>query len=176
MLYPEDLEKMVLISPEGIGRGFATPNDTQQLKKLLSPVIGTQAFLDGTSKKALRLLAEELFYQKERMPVDFVKNLKQNARYGKGAQASYAGYMTRFGAADTKQAFASLSLPFLLIWGERNVHNSAVYLEEAENLQEKGEFMLFEDTAALPHMENSKAFGQILKEFLSEEDLERKAM
>ena len=36
--------------------------------------------------------------------------------------------------------------------------------------------MLFEDTAALPHMENSKAFGQILKDFLSEEDLERKAM
>ena len=176
MLYPEDLEKMVLISPEGIGRGFATSNDTQQLKKLLSPVIGTQAFLDGTSKKAQRLLAEELFYQKERMPVDFVKNLKQNARYGKGAQASYAGYVTRFAAADTKQTFASLSLPFLLIWGERNVRNSAVYLEEAENLQEKGEFMLFEDTAALPHMENSKAFGQILKDFLSEEDLERKAM
>ena len=108
--------------------------------------------------------------------MDFVKNLKQNARYGKGAQASYAGYVTRFAAADTKQAFTSLSLPFLLIWGERNVRNSAVYLEEAENLQEKGEFMLFEDTAALPHMENSKAFSQILKDFLSEEDLERKAM
>ena len=43
-------------------------------------------------------------------------------------------------------------------------------------IREKGEFMLFEDTAALPHMENSKAFSQILKDFLSEEDLERKAM
>ena len=99
-----------------------------------------------------------------------------SSSYNCTLKASYAGYVTRFAAANTKQAFASLSLPFLLIWGERNVRNSSVYLEEAENLQEKGEFMLFEDTAALPHMENSKAFSQILKDFLSEEDLERKAM
>ena len=43
-------------------------------------------------------------------------------------------------------------------------------------MKDFGSFALFENTGALPHMENSKAFGQILKDFLSEEDLERKAM
>lgn len=165
-MHPEDFKKLVLISPEGIGHGFATPQDTAELKRLLMPCYGTQQFLAGTSKKALRRLAEQLFYQKERMPADFVKNLKQNARYGVGAQASYAAYRTRFFAADTKKAFAALEIPFLLIWGEHNMYNSAVYLEQAEQIQEKGQFLLFEDTASLPHLENSKAFGEILLDFL----------
>lgn len=167
MLHKEDLKKLVLISPEGIGRGFATAQDTEKLKKLMLPYFGTQIFLDATSKKSIRRLAEDLFYQKERMPADFVKNLQQNARFGKGAQASYAAYATRFAAADTKEAFAALDLPFLLIWGEKNPLNSAVYLETAEKMQDKGEFLLFEDTAALPHIENSKVFGETLLDFLS---------
>ncbi len=165
-MHPEDFEKLILISPEGIGHGFATPQDTAQLKKLLMPFYGTQQFLKGTSKQSLRRLSEELFYQKERMPSDFVKNLHQNARFGAGAQASYAAYVTRFFAADTKKTFAALDIPFLLIWGEHNMHNSAIYLEHAEKLQEKGQFLLFEDTACLPHLENSKAFGEIILEFL----------
>lgn len=166
-LHPEDFKKLVLISPEGIGRGFATPQDTEKLKKLMFPYFGTQTFLDATSKKNLRRLAEDLFYQKERMPADFVKNLQKNARYGKGAQASYAAYATRFAAADTKEAFAALDIPFVLIWGEKNPLNSAVYLETAEKMQDKGEFLLFEDTAALPHIENYKVFGEMLLDFLS---------
>lgn len=165
-MHPEDLKKLVLVSPEGIGHGFATPQDTAQLKKLLMPFYGTQQFLEGTSKQSMQRLAEALFYQKERMPADFVKNLRQNARFGAGAQASYAAYATRFFAADTKKAFAALEIPFLLIWGEHNMYNSAVYLEHAEKLQEKGQFLLFEDTASLPHLENSKAFGEILLDFL----------
>ena len=166
-LYPEDIKKLVLISPEGYLKSFATPQDTQPLKRLLSPVIGTQIFLRGTSKRNLRALAETLFYQKERMPADFVQNIQHNARYGKGAQAAYAAYRTRFAAADTKDAFAALTIPFLLIWGEKNVDHPASILEMAEDMQQTGQFLLFENTAALPHLENSKAFGQIAAEFLA---------
>ena len=101
------------------------------------------------------------------MPADFVQNIQHNARYGKGAQAAYAAYRTRFAAADTKDAFAALTIPFLLIWGEKNVDHPASILEMAEDMQQTGQFLLFENTAALPHLENSKAFGQIAAEFLA---------
>ena len=166
MLYPTDIKKMILISPEGIGQGFATPQDTEPLKKLLLPVAGTQIFLDSTTKKCIKRMAKQLFWQTERMPVDFVENLYHNARYGKGAKISFVSYRTRFFAADTRRAFSELSIPFLLIWGEKNEINPIQYLEQAEAMQDKGEFLLFEDTASLPHLENPKAFYRIMIEFL----------
>lgn len=166
MLYPTDIKKLVLISPEGIGQGFATAQDVEPLKKLLLPIAGTQIFLDNTTKKSIQHMAEQLFWQTEHMPTDFVDNLYQNARYGKGAKASFAAYRTRFFAADTRRAFSELTVPFLLIWGEKNQTNPVKYLEDAEQMQDKGEFLLFEDTASLPHLENPKAFYRILIEFL----------
>ncbi len=166
MLYATDIKKLILISPEGIGQGFATPQDTEHLKKLLLPVAGTQIFLNNTTKKSIQRMAQQLFWQTEHMPADFVENLYHNARYGKGAKASFVSYRTRFFAADTKRAFLELSVPFLLIWGEKNEINPVQYLEQAEAMQDKGEFLLFEDTASLPHLENPKAFYRIMIEFL----------
>ena len=40
------------------------------------------------------------------------------------------------------------------------------YLEQAEAMQDKGEFLLFEYMASLPHLENPKAFYRIMIEFL----------
>lgn len=166
LLHPSDIQKLVLIAPEGIGNGFATKEDVRHLKFLLCPVIGTPAFLLGTSKKRIRAMLEEMFYEKERIPVDFVESVMENARHAKGAKISYVQCKTRFAACSTTHAFMELSRPFLLIWGEKNKKNPPAYLEEAEQMQEKGEFMLFEDTAELPHVENPKGFLQVLRDFL----------
>ncbi len=165
-LYKEDVKKLVLLSPEGIGKGFANKEDVRFLKMLLCPVLGIPAFLFGTRKKAVTEELYAMFYEKERIPADFLGRVKENARKGKGARVRYAQCKTRFAACDTKHAFQELSLPFLCIWGEKNKKNPPIYLEEAEKLQEKGEFMLFEDTAELPHLENPKSFLQIMEGFL----------
>lgn len=166
LLYPEDLEKLVLISPEGFGRGYATKKDMKPLKMLLSPIAGTQRFLEGTKKKRLRAMLEEMFYEKERLQPAFLDAVCQNARRGEHAQVMYAALKTRFPAAYTKDAFRQLEKPFLLIWGEKNASNPWRYMEEAEKERQKGEFLLFENTAALPHMENTAAFVRLTKEFL----------
>lgn len=166
MLYPEDLEKLVLISPEGFGKGFATKEDTKNLKLLLSPIAGTQKFLNGTTKKKIKNLLEEMFYEKERLDSHFVEQVYHSARFGKNAQVTYAALQTRFAAAETKNAFEQLQKPFLLIWGEENQKNPWKYLEDAEKTRENGEFLLFEHTAALPHMENTASFVHEIEEFL----------
>lgn len=166
LLHPEDMQKLVLIAPEGIGKGFATKEDVRNLKFLLWPIIGTLAFICGTTPKRIRAMLEEMFYEKERIPEDFLQRVMKNARRAKGAKVCYAQCKTRFAACSTVHAFQKLSCPFLLIWGEKNEKNPSIYLEEAERMQEKGEFMLFEHTAELPHLENPKGFLQVLQDFL----------
>ena len=165
-LHPEDIRRMVMLSPEGIGKGFATNEDTKQLSLLLSPVAGTQKFLMGTSKKCIKKMLGTAFYAKERISSDLIRQYANAARYGIHAQSTYAGIMTRFYAADTKPAFEALSLPFLMIWGEENKENPAEYFDTAEKMKNHGEFVLFEETGALPHLENSKAFLDTVQDFL----------
>ncbi|MBR6541966.1 MAG: alpha/beta hydrolase [Anaerotignum sp.] len=166
MLHPEQVKRMVLISPEGIGKGFATEEDTKSLPLLLKPVAGTQKFLMGTSKKAIKGQLETAFHAKETISAELVQRYADAARFGDHAQATYAGIATRFYAADTKPAFEKLSVPFLMIWGEENKANPVTHFDTAEKMKDFGAFAVFENTGALPHMENSKAFLENTKEFL----------
>ncbi|MGN1231757.1 MAG: alpha/beta fold hydrolase [Anaerotignum sp.] len=166
LLHPEDIRRMVLISPEGIGKGYATDEDTKPLSLLLSPVAGTQKFLMGTTKGKIKLILEDAFYAKETISPELIQRYADAARYGVHAQSTFAGIETRFYAADTKPAFEKLSIPFLMIWGEENKTNPAEHFDTAEKMKDYGSFALFEKTGALPHMENSKAFLENVREFL----------
>ncbi|MBQ3567775.1 MAG: alpha/beta hydrolase [Anaerotignum sp.] len=166
MLHPENVKRLVLVSPEGIGKGFATEEDTKPLQLLLKPVAGTQKFLLGTSKKAIKAMLEDAFFAKENISDELVQRYADASRYGSHAQAAYAGIATRFYAADTKPAFEKLSVPFLMVWGEENKGNPVAHFDTAEKMKDFGSFAVFEQTGALPHMENSKAFLENVKEFL----------
>ena len=166
LLHPEILKRMILISPEGIGNGFATEEDTKPLPLLLSPVAGTQKFLMGTSKRKIKALLEQAIFAKETISPEMVQQYTNAARYGLHAQATFAGITTRFYAADTKTAFHQLSIPFLMIWGEENRLNPPTNFDTAEKMKDYGAFALFEQTASLPHMENSQAFLDNVTEFL----------
>lgn len=168
LLHPEDVRRLVLVSPEGLGRGFAAPEDVKPLSLLLSPIAGTQKFLMGTAKGAMRTMLENAFYAKERVTAEMAARTSAAARRGAHAQTTYAGIYTRFYAADTCRAFQSIpvSVPFLLVWGEGNRDNPVSVFHEAEKMQDRGEFLLFEETGALPHIENSAGFMENIRGFL----------
>ena len=166
MLHPENVRRMILVSPEGIGKGFATEEDAKSLHLLLKPVAGTQKFLLGTSRKAIKAQLESAFHAKETISAELVQRYTDAARSGDHAQATYAGIATRFYAADTKSAFEKLSVPFLMVWGEENKLNPVEHFNTAEKMKDFGSFAVFEQTGALPHMENSKAFLDNVREFL----------
>ena len=56
----------------------------------------------------------------------------------------------------------------LCIWGEENRLNPTSAFDTAEKMKNFGSFALFENTGALPHMENSKAFLENINEFLNQ--------
>lgn len=166
ILSGNDIRRMVLISPEGIGKGFATDEDTKALPLLLTPVAGTQTFLTGTTKAKIKAQLEDAFYAKELVSNELVQQYANAARYGSHAQATFAGIQTHFYGTDIRPAFEKLSLPFLMIWGEENKLNPIEHFHTAEKLKQHGEFVVFEKTGALPHMENSQAFLDNIKAFL----------
>lgn len=166
LLHPESIRRLVLISPEGIGSGFATNEDTKELSLLLSPIAGTEHFLLGTSKRKIKASLEQAIFAKETVSAELLQRYANAARFGSHAQVTFACLAARFWAADTKPAFAKLSVPFLMIWGEENRTNPTCHFDTAEKMKDFGSFALFEKTAALPHMENSKAFLENIKEFL----------
>ena len=167
-LYPEQAKKLILISPEGIGGGFATDQDMRLLPLLLSPVAGTQKLLLDTSKGSMKAMLAGLYHEQAAVPEALAETLSVSARGAERAQVTYAGIKTRFYAADTRAAFEKLELPFLMIWGEENRENSCEHFYAAEKMKSFGEFVLFEKTAFFPHKENKQAFLQNAEDFLNE--------
>lgn len=166
MLYSEKIKGMMLISPQGFGRGFATNEDLKPLNGLLLPVSGTQQFLLETTKSKIKASLETAFFAKEKIQDDLVQTFYTSARGSKNRQITFATLKTGFWRADTKAAFAGLTVPFWIFWGEENKTNPISFMEWAENTRPDGEYVIFEEVGNFPHMENSDNFLKIVKEYL----------
>lgn len=166
MLYSEKIKGMMLISPQGFGRGFATNEDLKPLHGLLLPVSGTQQFLLETTKSKIKASLETAFFAKEKIQDDLVQTFYTSARGSKNRQITFATLKTGFWRADTKAAFAGLTVPFWIFWGEENKTNPISFMEWAENTRPDGEYVIFEEVGNFPHMENSDNFLKIVKEYL----------
>ena len=166
MLYPEKIKGMMLISPEGFGRGFATNEDIKPLHSLLLPISGTQQFLTETSKRKIKDNLEQAFFAKEKVTEQLVQTFFSSARGTKKGQVTFATLKTGFWRADTKAAFSALSVPFWIFWGEENKSNPISSMEWAENTRPDGEYVIFEEVGHFPHLENSQSFIHIVKEYL----------
>lgn len=166
MLYPEKIKGLLLLSPEGFGQGFATNEETEKLHSLLLPVSGTQQFLLGTTKSKIKEELEQTFFAKEKITKEQIQNCYHLARRNKKSQTTFAMLKTGFWRADTKAAFLALSTPFWIFWGEENKQNPISNMEWAENVRPDGEYVIFESVGHFPHLENSSAFVNMIKEYL----------
>ena len=164
------IRRLVLVRPEGLAKGFATGQDTQDLKLLELPLIGTQKFLMGTTSAAVREVWEKAVFAPEKLDQALWKKAAVSARIGKGAQMVYAAGCCRFWSVDSRDAFVKADCPVAVVWGEADRDISADVLREAEKLRPDGVYYLFEQTAMLPHVENSKAFAARVTAFLEGEE------
>lgn len=165
-LYPEMLRGMILVSPQGIGNSFATNGEVAPLHKLLLPLAGTQLFLMATGKRRMQTYLEDFFFAKESISKEMVQAHSKSARQTPKAQVTFASLETGFWQADTKTALAHCAVPLWIIWGEENKKNPISNMEAARELCPQGDFTVFEDTGAFPHIENNIVFHDLVKEFL----------
>ena len=169
LLNPKNMEKLVLISPTGMKTDLATPADNKRRKFLQAPLLGTHCFLMATSKKSIRLhLENDLFFSKEKVPRELVDAYYTAAHTGgESARFAYASTTSHFTDVNIRKALESLKIPFLVVWGEKNLSNPITYIREIEKLRPDGEYAIFEETRLLPHYENSEKFNPLIKEFLN---------
>ena len=165
-LCPEWITRLLLISPECFGRGFAMQEETKPLKVLNSPLFGTQKFILATSKTNMRTYLERYYFTKKVITPDVVKRHLISARAGKNAQATFACLQTEFWRTDSLVHFSQISIPYVILWGEENKVTPLHVMEQVQELKEDGDFIIFEKTASLPHLENTAGFIQTIKEYL----------
>lgn len=165
--HPEKIKGMILISPEGFHQGFATNEKTKPLRHLLLPILGTQQFLGETKKSKIKETLEDAYFAKEKITKEQIENQQYKARQNQKSQVTYAQLKTDFWRANTKSAFATLSQPFWIFWGEENKKNPITNMEWAKEARPDGDYVIFEGVCNFPHMENSQSFVSVVKEYLN---------
>ena len=166
MLYPEVIKDLVLISPIGFYKGFATNEEVESLQKYLSPLLGTELFLQYSKKSKLKQILENKFFAKENLSTQLLDTAFVNAHLGKYNQTTFATLQTGLWRADTTTGFCALTLPFALFWGEENIENPTTYYNWAENRRPDGYYVIFEEVGNFPHLENPTAFLSVVNEYL----------
>lgn len=166
-LHANMVEKLYLISPEGFARGFATPEETTYLNRTLTPLYGTQKFLSATSKNQMQLYLENYFFANEKITPNFVKQHLVSARAGgSGAQSTFAMLQTGLWRTDSLAHFLQLSIPCVVLWGEENTISPPETMQKAQTLKPNCDYIIIEQTGALPHLEGSRTFIKTLQDYL----------
>ena len=57
-------------------------------------------------------------------------------------------------------------MPVVVLWGEENRKNPVENMDVLEKLRPEEAYYIFEETRLFPHMENTAAFVQLVKEQL----------
>lgn len=165
-LFSQNITKLVLISPNGIGDEMAQNSDFLHRTLLELPLIGTTVYNYYASRKKLKeFLITEGFYAPESVNKEVVDTFyypahgtDSNVRY------AYASFVTKYMNMDIKGYFQNLTMPIFILWGEEHSANPIAHMEILKELQPSAVFYIFEETKMYPHYENSEEFNKIILE------------
>ncbi|MCI8342570.1 MAG: alpha/beta hydrolase [Firmicutes bacterium] len=163
-LYPKNISKLVLISPEGITTPMAQNSDVAKRTFLELPLYGTSVYNMAASKSSIRkFLIDDGFFAPHNVSDEIVKNFyaaahgtNSNVRY------AYASYATKFMNMDIKSYFEAVEQPVFVVWGEKNTLNPVSNMHTLTKIKPEAEFFIFEETKLFPHIENCLEFNKII--------------
>lgn len=167
-MQPENFKKLVCISPSAPGSPMATNQDARYKLLLQSPIAGTHFYLQRSSKKAIaHMLRQESFFAQELVTQELIDAYYYAAhKGGENARFAYASAASRFLNTQLQEAFASICVPFLMVWGRDNQINPLENMALFEKLRPRGQYAVFDNTRMLPHYENSSDFVEAVLRFI----------
>ncbi len=167
---PENFEKMLLISPTGVGASNEYPTSRDVFVKWLiqSPIIGTSIYNFMTSKLYCKWFLQKYCYSSAFSVTDrIVDKYYYPAHYkGLGAKLSLAAFISNFLNVDIETKLEKIKIPFHVVWGTDCEINPAANFHFIKALKEDATITKFEGAKLLPHVENSKMFIKVVKDFL----------
>ena len=131
---------------------------------LQSPVLGTSFYNVMASERSIREYArKQLFYDHSRVTDRLVANLYASS-HQQGAQHAIAAYLSGYLNIDTRDAFARLSQPTILVCGKQDFTTplgSAVALAE---LNPRTRLEIFDNCRMLPEQEHPERFNVLVRD------------
>jgi pimeloyl-ACP methyl ester carboxylesterase len=133
---------------------------------LQSPVLGTSFYNVMSSERSIRDYARrQLFYDPARVTNRLVTQLYA-ASHQEGAQHAIAAFLSGFLNTDTRDAFARLSQPVMLVWGKQD---QTVPIEQAAallSLNPRADLTIFDRCRMTPHEEHPEKFNGLVRSVL----------
>ena len=161
---PKNYKRLVLVCPKGINGAIAS-NDDKKVRLIHElPILGESLYLLNTTLAAIKNTLHKMIYSDKKTKI-------LTERFY--AAAHQGGALNRFPFASYKAGFMNTSIipyiklvkvPLLIVWGEKAYDVSN--FDKIQGLNEKAEYLLFEETANLPNYENADEFNKAVKEFL----------
>lgn len=164
---PDNFKRFILINPNGISDKIADNSDTKKRKLYELPVIGESIYLYNMTKHRIRDIYNDRLFSSEKSKKYIADNIYVSAHIGGGNNRFvYASYITDFMNMDIKDYLSEITIPTMVIWGEKCKTNPIANMETIKQLIPNGEFAVFEETGELPNYENPTAFNSVVKNFL----------
>jgi pimeloyl-ACP methyl ester carboxylesterase len=167
--YPERVAKLVLAGSAGFGRGFLW-----LLRLLALPGVGEVCL--ALDRLAAEIALRCIFYDPRFATRARVRETLELIRRP-GAKQALLRALRAFGSPfgvraawrrQLAQRLATLSVPMLVVWGERDRILPVRHLKRVRRLYPHARTHLFRDTGHAPQLERAAAFNQLVLEFLAE--------
>jgi pimeloyl-ACP methyl ester carboxylesterase len=159
--YPERLEKLVLISPDG----FAAPGSSYGNRPDVSPALRLMRY--ALPKTLLRLNLEVAYSDVSRL-TDQIVTRYQDLMLAPGQRAAMLSVLEQAILADPVPQLARITAPVLLLWGDKDRMIPVGHAQDYLKALPKARLVTLPDLGHVPHEEAPEITIQSLKTFLAE--------
>ncbi len=159
---PEQFNKIMLISPEGIESDLSFPENKHVFLRWLfeSPLIGTTLYNIVSSKLYFKLCYNNL-------PLN-PKSLCHSAHYGGiYGKMPFAANKSYFLNASITHVLPNVKVPLKIIFGAENLNKTKKSLKKIKKLNKIAQFVVFKNTKQYPHLERPVRFLEICNMFFN---------
>jgi pimeloyl-ACP methyl ester carboxylesterase len=165
---PQNFAALVLVNP-AIGSETETPSvQSQVLHKVLSlPVLGTSVYNYIASRRGIEKFSHDhLFFDKSQVDESLVSRYHAAAHQ---TDAQYGVYSFLAGAfdLDARDAWSSLTIPALLVWGRNARIDGLETAPEWLALKPDAKLAVIDNAMLLPHHEHPQQFNTLMLDWIA---------
>ncbi len=170
---PANFEKLLLISPTGVGN---SSDDYPTFSKLLlkwfmeTPVFGTFFYnLISSRLYSAYFLKKHCFGSGYKLTKKVVDLFYYPAHAGgEGSKYAIASFLAGYLNVNIEAKLAELDMPIAVAWGEETLINPISNFQVIEEMDKKIRLYSFEGAKLLPHMEFPSMFVDVCYEFFNQ--------
>ncbi len=166
--YPESVDSLILIAPRLSDAAGGRPDvpGAAFYGLLHSPVLGASFYNAMTSERGLRDYARRQLFYERRFATNRLVAQYYAASHQPGAQYAIAAFLSGYLNLEVRAAFARLTQPVTLVWGQDELANPLARSLELVRLNPRARLEIFDRCRMMPQEEHAERFNALVRETL----------